>query len=299
MINIMSRLSTAQRVQVLSALVEGDSVRSTSWFMQRSLRGWRGFSLKCRLLVHPSKGTRRPTKAPWASAEPRRIISCREMGSAVKIVKCVAVLFVLLVGFLAIGFFASDDKKPTVAAKTEAVKKEDVKQEEAPEKLDVSKPTFTKEYAAICPSELLYDKREDRSPRAIFDAIVSIWNRSSKLKELGCEEWQGGIRVYPNPMGLDKDGGVVLMSSAPDGGIGLFTFSSQLTNHGPVEDANPVPAHTQATEVAPVAPATVPVPPAAPINATTAPDPQAVPISTPPAPDPAQAPVNPPASSQE
>lgn len=148
------------------------------------------------------------------------------------------------------------------------VKKEDVKKDEAPEKLDLSKPTFTQDYAAICPFGLMFDNRSDHSPSAILDAIDSIWNRSSKLKDLGCEEWRGGIRVFASPMG-DGTAGVLLVKTVPDGDSDIFTLRSQLTNHGPVESSSDASAQPPA----PPTPAPGPSAPASPMAPQTAPDP--------------------------
>lgn len=204
---------------------------------------------------------------------------------------CLAVLFVLFVGFIALGFFVSNDEKTTTAAKAEDPKKEEAKKDDAPEKLDLSKPTFTQDYAAICPWELMSDNRADHSPSVIIDAMTSIWNRSGRLKDLGCEEWRGGIRVFATSMGDGKGDGIVLVTTGPYGGD-MFTLSSQLTNHGPASDPEPSaheapvtpPSASGANVVAPDNPAPAPA--------------QEAPASPAPAADPAQAPVNPPTSAQ-
>jgi hypothetical protein len=204
------------------------------------------------------------------------------MGSAVKAIKiCLTVLLVLFVAFIALGFFVSNDEKPKVAAKEEP-KKEDVKKDAAPEKLDLSKPTFTQDYAAICPFGLIFDNRADHSPSAILDAIDSIWNRSSKLKDLGCEEWRGGIRVFASPMQDGDDSGVLLVKRIPDGDSNMFTLRSQLTNHDP--DPSPIAERTPAA--APLSGSSVEI---------VAPD-KAVPATSPATPAP---PVNPPSTSDQ
>lgn len=61
--------------------------------------------------------------------------------------------------------------------------------------LDFTKQIYTQDHAIICPLSLVSDHRADHSPQVIFDAYTSIWNRSEKVKSLGCEEWRGGIAV--------------------------------------------------------------------------------------------------------
>jgi hypothetical protein len=57
---------------------------------------------------------------------------------------------------------------------------------------------------------------------------MTIWNRSAKVKELGCEEWKGGIRVYAKPM--ESFGDFVGFGRSSDGIHEFFTVESDLTN---------------------------------------------------------------------
>lgn len=71
--------------------------------------------------------------------------------------------------------------------------------QQAAGKLDYSKPIYTTRGAIICPLGLIGDRREDHSIQNLVDAYLSIFNRSEKVKALGCQEWQPGIRVYAQP----------------------------------------------------------------------------------------------------
>jgi hypothetical protein len=71
--------------------------------------------------------------------------------------------------------------------------------QQAAGKLDYSKPIYTTRGAIICPLGLIGDHREDHSIQNLVDAYQSIFSRSEKVKALGCQEWQAGIRVYAQP----------------------------------------------------------------------------------------------------
>src|SRR5947209_8423017 len=84
--------------------------------------------------------------------------------------------------------------------------------------LDYSKPVFTTDNAIVCPIGILFDQRADHGPSAVFDMFVSIANRSSKVRALGCQEWQGGIQVR----GVGSGGGGGSGDGSAALGVGLF-----------------------------------------------------------------------------
>lgn len=98
-------------------------------------------------------------------------------------------------------------------------------------RLDLTQPTYTTHYALICPLSLLFDRREDHGYEAVLGAYLSVFSRASKAKELGCEEWQSGIRVYATPLTLDgSDSGFISVRTHPGGTEGLITMPSELRN---------------------------------------------------------------------
>jgi len=62
--------------------------------------------------------------------------------------------------------------------------------------------------------------------------FTSVFSRSSKAKNLGCEEWSGGIRVYAQSMSEPFDN-FVSVNLSPGGGAYLFTIEAELTNTPP------------------------------------------------------------------
>jgi TonB family protein len=95
--------------------------------------------------------------------------------------------------------------------------------------LDYGKPAFTRYGAVVCPLRVLSDKREGHSGEDLSLMFSSIWNRKEKAEELGCEEWQPGIRVYVSDWGS----GVVGVRQTASGNSILFTQASELTNDVP------------------------------------------------------------------
>jgi TonB family protein len=95
--------------------------------------------------------------------------------------------------------------------------------------LDFSKPVFTTSRTAICPTSLLLDLRADRAPDKVADMFNSIWSRSEKAKQLGCEELQPGISVSAAP--LQGDIATVHIPGSSD--RSWFTITSELTNDVP------------------------------------------------------------------
>jgi len=67
-------------------------------------------------------------------------------------------------------------------------------------KLDYSQPVFTGKYALVCNQSLLiaaaYSRKVEGGLNDIYEAFTAIWNRSEKIKKIGCEEWREGIPVY-------------------------------------------------------------------------------------------------------
>jgi flagellar basal body-associated protein FliL len=100
------------------------------------------------------------------------------------------------------------------------------------EKLDYSKPVFTTERAIICPQGLLIssllDKRSGHGINEVFDLWTTILHRSDRVKELGCEEWKEGIRVYAQPM--EKFEPFIGIGLSPDGMREFFTMELGLIN---------------------------------------------------------------------
>ena len=106
----------------------------------------------------------------------------------------------------------------------------------AAEKLDYSKPTFTTDYAIVCPQGVLLgaylDRRAGHGPEEIYSAFTSIWNRSKKVEKLGCEEWRAGIRVFAHPMDPPFQD-FVGFSLAQGAMADFFTMEPHLTNTRP------------------------------------------------------------------
>lgn len=61
--------------------------------------------------------------------------------------------------------------------------------------LDFTAPVYTKKYAIICPMSLFSDPRVVRDVEVIRSLWTTVLNRSSKVKEMGCEEWRDGVPV--------------------------------------------------------------------------------------------------------
>jgi hypothetical protein len=96
--------------------------------------------------------------------------------------------------------------------------------------LDLSKPVYTTNHAIVCPLGLFFDGdvRADHGPEAIFELYTSVLNLKSKEEALGCEEWQGGIRVAA----LDMEERPRGLSLVQINGT-RFTAKAHLTNNAP------------------------------------------------------------------
>jgi TonB family protein len=95
--------------------------------------------------------------------------------------------------------------------------------------INFSKPVFTTSRTAICPTSLLLDLRADRAPDKVADMFNSIWSRSEKAKQLGCEELQPGIPVSAAPL----QGDLVAVHIPGSSDRSWFTITSELTNDVP------------------------------------------------------------------
>jgi hypothetical protein len=98
--------------------------------------------------------------------------------------------------------------------------------------LDYSKLIFTTDYAIICPVGLFFDVRADHGPEAINDLFTSIFNVKDKEKNLGCEEWRGGIRVDAVRMIPPRERYVQVNDA-------LFTMEGHLTNESSATSSPP------------------------------------------------------------
>jgi uncharacterized membrane protein (DUF485 family) len=109
--------------------------------------------------------------------------------------------------------------------------------------LDISKPIYTMPRAIICPVSLLFDAHADHERETVNDLYLEwlpdpsflpstyVFDQESKAKALGCEIWQGGIRVEAAHMKQLLGGswfvpGLSLMEISGN----HFTTTDQLTN---------------------------------------------------------------------
>lgn len=102
--------------------------------------------------------------------------------------------FIFFIGILAILFQCAPSSKTDSPASNEQIK-----QKPKP-KLDYSQPAFTENYALVCHQSLLlaaaYSRKAGGGLNEIYEAFTAVWNRSEKIKKIGCEEWREGIPVY-------------------------------------------------------------------------------------------------------
>jgi hypothetical protein len=102
-----------------------------------------------------------------------------------------------------------------------------------PQKLDYSKPVYTVDYAVVCRDSVIlaaaFDNRADKGLDAINDAFTALWNKSDKVKAVGCEEWRGGIRVYARRMEAPFDQ-YIGFGFSPDADRQYVTLEPYLTN---------------------------------------------------------------------
>ena len=105
-------------------------------------------------------------------------------------------------------------------ARRDALESEDAE----PKKIDWAKPIYTKQRAIICPLSLFYDPRADHDLDTIRGLWTSIWNRSDKVKRLGCEEWRDGVHVIARLAFPDQKNSIVIINES------LFTQQFDLRN---------------------------------------------------------------------
>lgn len=87
--------------------------------------------------------------------------------------------------------------------------------------IDWTKPVYTRDRAIICPLSIFADPRADHDMQHIQDLWLSIWNRSAKVKALGCEEWRDGVPVRAL---TDRESSIVIINDI------LFTQKFDLRN---------------------------------------------------------------------
>ena len=111
-------------------------------------------------------------------------------------------------------------------------------------KLDVNQPIYTRQisndYGAMaCYSNVLASQEISHSPERMLDVALSVFGRSDKIKEIGCKELRGGIKVYFSEDQLtrlqklisDDRVGFIFFQTSPDV-LGLqVIFSGDLTNN--------------------------------------------------------------------
>lgn len=134
--------------------------------------------------------------------------------------------FILFIGILAILFQCAPSNKTGSSASNETAKPKP--------KLDYSEPVITDSYALVCNQSLLisaaYSRKAGGGLHEIYDAFTAIWNRSEKIKNIGCEEWREGIPVYfVHRMDPPFDE-FVSFSTSQSGMSEYFTMESHLKN---------------------------------------------------------------------
>lgn len=89
------------------------------------------------------------------------------------------------------------EDKPQTKAMLDTSEVQEVQEELKPE-LDYSKPIYTADYALVCPIGIIFDKRAGYGLDGANEAALTVFGRAEKIKEIGCQEWKAGIRVYIN-----------------------------------------------------------------------------------------------------
>lgn len=111
-------------------------------------------------------------------------------------------------------------KLAAAEAKREASEKPDA----VSRQINWAQPIYTRDRAIICPLSILDDPRADHDIPAIQDLWLSVWNRSAKVKALGCEEWRDGVAVRARLAFPDKKNSIVIVNEI------LFTQKFDLRN---------------------------------------------------------------------
>ena len=98
--------------------------------------------------------------------------------------------------------------------------------------LDTSLPIYTQAIgtargAMVCPITILGSRDLNKSPKRIMDIALAFSNRSEKIKEIGCEEWKGGLEVRMADSELEK-----LKQMQEEGRVGFLFFQNRPLNQG-------------------------------------------------------------------
>jgi hypothetical protein len=140
----------------------------------------------------------------------------------------VSLILALIAGFKSC---VLDGDRRTVAAVRSASPPSPTRQDTAIA-LDYSRPIYTQQYAWVCPQSLVLDQLSARGGlRAYEDASLSMFNRRDKFTRLGCQEWQGGIRVYGKRLETSQtDIHLASIRLSPNDIANLFTSEHELKN---------------------------------------------------------------------
>lgn len=90
-----------------------------------------------------------------------------------------------------------------------------------PAPLDLNKPVYTKANAILCPMSLFFVPNADM--KAVVGLWTTIWDRSEKVKAVGCQQWTDGIRVKARKLFQDDDEAISIEGT-------FFTMRSDLRN---------------------------------------------------------------------
>jgi hypothetical protein len=73
----------------------------------------------------------------------------------------------------------------------------------------------------------------------VYDAFTSVFNHSRKVKEAGCEEWRGGVRIYDAQRLHPPLQDFIGFGLSANGISEYFTMKSHLVNGGTAAPAPP------------------------------------------------------------
>ncbi len=98
--------------------------------------------------------------------------------------------------------------------------------------LNINLPIYTQAIggergAMVCPITILDDRDLNKSPKRIMDIASSFSNRSEKIKEVGCQEWKGGLEVRMADSELSK-----LQQWQSEKKVGFLFFQNRPLNQG-------------------------------------------------------------------
>ena len=142
---------------------------------------------------------------------------------------CVAVVFAV--------FRCSGDSPPAANDTRER------KELQAPKtELDLTQPIQTSPHAIVCDQDLLLAARISRAAdnpiNRVYDAFFSVINRTEKVREAGCEEWRGGIRVFHVHQMKSPFDSFIAFGLTPNGMAEHFTMKAHLENLPRSSDTN-------------------------------------------------------------